>query len=267
VEEKAGADDAGAKALEEEATGWVGDAGSREADANAQFNLGRMYENGDGVPRIRIKESGGGRSDAWKKKHYKEAVKYYRMAANQGHAEAQLSLGRIYSSGDGVSQDGKEAVKWYHKAADQGIARAKYELGIMYEFGEGVPEDDTKASWWYSEAAEEYRKAAEQGDADAQDSLGSLYANGDGVPHDYKEAVKWFRLAADQGDDDGQYNLGQMYYQGKGVPQDYVQAYVWYSLADAKLAKNNTAKEMTPDQIARAQELSKELYKKINAAK
>ncbi len=131
---------------------------------------------------------------------------------------------------------------------------------MAYGDGDGVPKD-------YKEAVRWYRKAAEQGDADAQDSLGSLYANGDGVPHDYKEAVKWFRLAADQGDDDGLYNLGQTYYQGKAVPQDYVQAYGWYSLADAKLAKNNTAKEMTPDQIARAQELSKELYKKINAAK
>jgi hypothetical protein len=62
-----------------------------------------------------------------------------------------------------------------------------------------------------------------------------------------------------------------MYEEGKGVPQDYVQAYAWYNLAGGEIdldsAKADLAKQMTPEQIARAQELSTELYKKINAAK
>ncbi|WP_052046260.1 tetratricopeptide repeat protein [Candidatus Paracaedibacter symbiosus] len=47
-----------------------------------------------------------------------EAVKWYRKAADQGHAEAQFSLGYCYNNGEGVTKDYTEAVKWYCKAAE-----------------------------------------------------------------------------------------------------------------------------------------------------
>jgi TPR repeat protein len=100
-----------------------------------------------------------------------------------------------------------------------------------------------------------------------------MYDKGNGVPQDYKEAVKWFRLAAEQGYGPAQGKLGIMYDNGMGVPQDYVQAYAWYNLAIAngeargKQFKDALAKKMTPEQIARGQELSTELHKKINASK
>ena len=46
---------------------------------NAQYNLGVMYDNGEGVPQ-----------------DYKEAVKWYRLAAEQGNANAQTNLGNMY---------------------------------------------------------------------------------------------------------------------------------------------------------------------------
>jgi TPR repeat protein len=49
----------------------------------------------------------------------KEAVKYYRMAAEQGHATAQKCLGVCYKNGTGVEHDAAQAVYWYRKAADQ----------------------------------------------------------------------------------------------------------------------------------------------------
>ncbi len=55
--------------------------------SSAQFNLGLMYDNGQGVPR-----------------NNKEAVKWYRKAAEQGFSEAQFNLGNMYSDGRGVSQ-------------------------------------------------------------------------------------------------------------------------------------------------------------------
>ena len=46
---------------------------------------------------------------------------------------AQYNLGVMYDNGDGVPQDYKEAVKWYRLAAEQGDASAQYNLGLMYE--------------------------------------------------------------------------------------------------------------------------------------
>ena len=72
---------------------------------------------------------------------YKEAVKWYRLAAEQGDATAQYNLGIMYDNGQGVPQDYKEAIKWYRLAAEQGNAKAQYNLGAMYDNGEGVPQD------------------------------------------------------------------------------------------------------------------------------
>lgn len=43
-----------------------------------------------------------------------------RIRAQQGDAEAQLKLARMYYHGEGVRQDYNEAARWYRKAADQG---------------------------------------------------------------------------------------------------------------------------------------------------
>jgi TPR repeat protein len=46
-----------------------------------------------------------------------EGVKWFRLAAAQGHADAQCNLGVAYSNGDGVSVDKVESVKWFKLAA------------------------------------------------------------------------------------------------------------------------------------------------------
>ena len=68
--------------------------------AQAQHNLGAIYDNGSGVPQ-----------------DYAEAVKWYRKAAEQGHASAQKELGNMYAYGLGVPQDYVQAHKWYNLAA------------------------------------------------------------------------------------------------------------------------------------------------------
>ena len=111
---------------------------------------------------------------------------------------------------------------------------------------------------------EDILSCAEQGDADAQYFLGFMYANGDGVPEDDAEAVRMFRLAAEQGYAASQYNLGVMYRNGRGVPQDDVLAYMWYNLAAAQATfggaegKDRLEQQMTREQIAEAQRLSRE---------
>ncbi len=151
---------------------------AEQGDAEAQFSLGYMYYNGQGVPQ-----------------DYKQAVKWYRKAVEQGYAMGQLFLGVMYHNGQGVPQDYKQAVKWYREAAEQGLAVAQGGLGTMYRLGQGVPQD-------YKQAVKWYREAAEQGLADAQCNLGIMYYEGDGVPQNYKKAYVWFNLAASQGDAD-----------------------------------------------------------------
>ncbi|MED5579516.1 MAG: tetratricopeptide repeat protein, partial [Nitrospinota bacterium] len=86
-------------------------------------------------------------------KDYKEAVKWYTKAANQGYASAQYNLGWMYAKGYGVLKDYKEAVKWYTKAANQGVAKVQSNLGWMYERGIGVIKDKVQAHMWYNLAS------------------------------------------------------------------------------------------------------------------
>ena len=180
---------------------------AEQGDADAQYNLGVLYDNDQGVS-----------------PDYNEAAKWYRKAAEQGHEKAQYNLGVLYDLGRGVRQDCSEAAKWYRKAAKQGNASAQCDLGVLYFYGRGVSQDDNKAVKWS-------RKAAEQGDADAQCNLGVYYYFGRGVRQDYNEAAKWYRKAAEQGDADAQCNLGILYDLGRGVSQDDNEAAKWYRKA------------------------------------
>ena len=60
-----------------------------------------------------------------------EAVKWFRLAADQGHADAQTNLGICYAKGEGVTQDFTEAVRWFGLAADQGHTEAKKILASL----------------------------------------------------------------------------------------------------------------------------------------
>ncbi len=70
--------------------------------AEAQFNLGLMYLNGDGVPQ-----------------DYAEAVKWYRKAAEQGNADGQHNLGAMYGKGLNVPHDWVQAHMWFNLAVSR----------------------------------------------------------------------------------------------------------------------------------------------------
>jgi TPR repeat protein len=80
-------------------------------------------------------------------------VKWYRLAAEQGYADAQFNLGVMCDNGTGVTQDDKAAVKWYTLAAEQGDADAQSNLGVMYGTGKGVIQNYVYAHVWLSIAA------------------------------------------------------------------------------------------------------------------
>lgn len=225
---------------------------AEQGNADAQFDLGKCYAQGEHVPQ-----------------NHNEAAKWYRKAAEQGHKSAQTELGKMYQTGEGVQKSDAEAVKWLHKSSIQGDAAAQVQLGLMYQYGQGVSQSDSEAIKWYQKSAELgnpdaqrllqeiqqkydkcsdqtesvftamtnnkelelYRKKAEQGDADAQYQLGNVFFVGEGVEEDNDEAIKWFRKAAAQGHADAQYQLGEIYYWGQGVDEDYNEAIDWYFMA------------------------------------
>ena len=95
-----------------------------------------------------------------------------------------------------------------------------------------------------------------------------MYGKGEGVEWNFKEAMKWYRKAADQGYAEAQHGLGHKYYTGEGVPRDYGTAYAWYNIAvangfaDAEKYKGIVVKKMPPAQLAKAEELVKEMIAK-----
>ena len=100
-------------------------------------------------------------------RQYENAINWFRMAADKGHADAQTRIGLMYGEGLGVAEDEEEAVKWYRLSADQGNARGQYCLGWAYANGAGVTQDYMEGVVWY-------RLSADQGYEEAQDALTEL---------------------------------------------------------------------------------------------
>lgn len=150
------------------------------------------------------------------------------------------------------------AVELFTAAANAGNTEAQFTLAAMYQFGEGVPANLDQSVKWY-------RMAAEQGDPGAQLNLGLMYFSGKGVPLNSSEAIKWCRLSAEQGNALAQHNLAYIYASDKGdMPQDFVEAYAWWSIAEAhgiwnaRFRLNDLIKQMTKDQIERAEILAQD---------
>ncbi len=143
-------------------------------DAAAQLRLGEMYDLGQGVP-----------------KDLAEAVKWYRLSAEQGNAQAQFALAEMYKNGDGVERSLPQALAWYRRSADQGNPGAQLLLGVLYESGTGVAADVAEAARWY-------RRSAGGGDARAQLLLANLYNVGQGVTRDPVIAYALYTVSADR---------------------------------------------------------------------
>lgn len=108
-----------------------------EGDADGQFGMGLLHDNGFGVALDSL-----------------QATKWYLSAAEQGHGEAQCNLAIMYENGWGVPQSDEEAFKWYSLAAEQGLVPAQYSLGKMYKNGFGVASDNIQAHKWLTIAYE-----------------------------------------------------------------------------------------------------------------
>ncbi|KAF9541659.1 hypothetical protein EC957_002900 [Mortierella hygrophila] len=84
-------------------------------------NIGYMYHFGEGVPKDEVRAS-----------------ERYRMAAEQGHTNAQCNLGNLYKDGDGVPKDSIKAVEWFLKSTEPEYTMGQVSLGTPYCKGQGV---------------------------------------------------------------------------------------------------------------------------------
>lgn len=217
-----------------------------------------------------------------------EALRWFRQAADLGHAGAQAKVGTAYATGTGLPEDPAEALRWWRKAAAQGNAEGQYGLALAHLSGSLIPQDkdaavkllQLAASQDFApaqhrlaecylhgdgvtedlpEAARWYRRAAENGHAEAQVALGFICKRGLwGAPQDAAQAVQWFQKAAAQDDAKAQYQLGKCYADGTGVPKDLVEAMKWCLLASSTFGNDATQwietheKDLTSGQYAEA---------------
>ncbi|MBF0190874.1 MAG: sel1 repeat family protein [Magnetococcales bacterium] len=125
---------------------WIRQA--EQGDVKAQLKLGQMFHEGRGVA-----------------VEYRQAMRWYRLAAAQGNAEAQNGVGTLYDNGKGVARDYREAARWFLMAAEQGHVLARRNLGWMYEKGQGLVQDDERSyQWQYLAQMARDRQRSGQGD-------------------------------------------------------------------------------------------------------
>lgn len=141
---------------------------AEEGNTDAEFAIGNMYRQGNGVA---IDDQ--------------KAFHWLFKAANNGHADAQYQVGLYYESG--TMEDKDMAILCFRDAAQGGNEAAQLKLGICYKEGNGVTQDYEESLYWLNQAA--------AGNYQAMLLMGEMYLSGLGVACDEDEALKWFQKA------------------------------------------------------------------------
>ena len=119
---------------------------ARQGDAQAQFSLAMMHDQGYSLPHSPQK-----------------AVHWLTKAAEQNLPAACLYLGMKYEFGNGVGQDKKIAERWYKQAARQNWAMAQYLLALLYlDERKTIGELLTAAAWLQQASKQDYPGAREK---------------------------------------------------------------------------------------------------------
>ena len=114
----------------QEASFWMDLA--KKGSAEAQYRLGNIYKDGEGVPQ-----------------NFDTALKWFWLSADQQYVYAQISLGRMYKLGKGVPIDGGIALILFRLAAEKGNADAQSLLGSLYQFGPNIKQDLVRSLMWF----------------------------------------------------------------------------------------------------------------------
>lgn len=161
---------------------------------------------------------------------YRRSVHWWRRAAEQGYAPAQVNLALMRLIGVGTSKNPWDARRWYLAAAQQGSAHGQHTLASLFRIGEGGERNAEEAVFWY-------RRAAAQGLDVSMTLLGEMYAAGEGVAQDRQQALSWWRKAAAMGESGGLAHLADAYARGDGVPSDHAMANAMLKRADKGQAR------------------------------
>jgi TPR repeat protein len=176
-----------------------------QGDRNSQYDFGCLLRDGVGV-----------------EKNFSESVRYFKMAADQGHSDAQLNCAQLLESG--VEPNLSEAARYYKLAADQGNRDAQMAYALCLQHEKGVTKDS-------SEMARYWKLGADQDSADCQLSYGWCLFTGDGVVKDASEAARYFKLSADGNNPDGQNCFGCCLACGIGVKRNLPEAVRYFKLS------------------------------------
>lgn len=208
---------------------------------------------------------------------YFEAVRYFRLAADEKHREAIYRLGKCYKDGTGVDIDVEEAVRQYSVAEEGGHIQARHELALC-KLGEGVGQDYGQAVQWFQRNAETGVGAVAVPAeilcvvTESQLQLGLMYKEGKvarkpapkpksgfwlwgrsaPVLDDAALAFQWFQRAAQHNNVTAQLELALCYYHGRGTNQQFAEAVRLFQLL---------ADTAGPDHVASAQFWLAECYR------
>lgn len=149
---------------------------ANQNDAKACYNLGLMYQDGDGVT-----------------KSLDEAVKWYTKSADLGYKEAQYTLGALVFQRQTQTISYPQAVTYYEQAAKQGHVKSQLNLGMLYFRGDVIAQDLPAAVQWLS-------LAASNNNSEAQGYMAQLYQQGAGVEQDSVKAAMWLMIATQNED-------------------------------------------------------------------
>jgi len=148
---------------------------AKEENPEAAFNVGLMYEKGQGV-----------RTDS------KQAMQWYEKAAKAGYAPAAYNLAVLIEASH-KPHAAEVARYWYEKAVDGNVTQAYNNLALLYLEGKSVLQDAAKAESLL-------KKGAQAGDAAAMFNLGKLYLEGaPGVAQDKLKAYEYLLKARKKG--------------------------------------------------------------------
>jgi TPR repeat protein len=177
--------------------------------------------------------------EAYKAGDAATALEALGFAADRGHPGALWKLGRMYQTGDLVTEDDRKAMEMFSRvASDYGdgspyapeapfVADAFTTLGSYYQSGipGTVEADPRRARRFFAYAASYF------GDSDAQYSLAKMLQQGQGGEQDARQAARWFKLAARKGHVGAQAEFGHILYEGIGLERRPLEGLMWLSIA------------------------------------
>lgn len=177
--------------------------------------------------------------EAYKAGDAQTALEALNFAAANGHPGALWKLGRMYQTGDLVTEDDAKAMEIFSQVASQYAEESPYgpdapfvadafvTLGGYYQDGipGSVDADPGRARRFFAYAASYF------GDADAQYRLATMFLLGQGGDQNAVQAARWFKLSARKGHVGAAAEFGNMLYEGLGVERRAVEGLMWLTIA------------------------------------